>query len=174
MRYAKALLSYAAELHEDEQVYAEMSALSQAFVEVPALHQAMLNPMLPAADKLRLLRAAACGDKKPSKSLDRFFQLVLTGGRASAMLFIAHSFGTLYRRKNHIINGKLVVPAKVGDELIARLQQVVESRSQCKVDFEVEVDPAIQGGFILSYDTYRLDASLRTELSRLRRELSMT
>ena len=172
MRYAKALLSFAAELHEDEQAYAEMSALSQAFVAVPALHQAMLNPMLPEADKFKLLLTAACGDKKPSKSLERFLQLVLANGRASAMLFIAHSLGTLYRRTNHIINGKLVVPAKVGDELIARLQQVVENRSQCKVDFEVEVDPAIQGGFILSYDTYRLDASLRTELSRLRRELS--
>ena len=59
MRYAKALLSFAAELHEDEQAYAEMSALSQAFVAVPALHPAAAGGMQENGEKRAGPRAAA-------------------------------------------------------------------------------------------------------------------
>ena len=39
------------------------------------------------------------------------------------------------------------------------------------MEFEVCVDEKIEGGFILEYDTYRLDASLRTQLDQIHREL---
>ena len=43
----------------------------------------------------------------------------------------------------------------------------MESKSQNHVEFEVRIDKDIQGGFILDYDTFRLDASLRTQLKDL-------
>lgn len=46
MRYAKALLTFAQELKEDEQVYAETTTLAEAFRLVPGLQQALLNPVL--------------------------------------------------------------------------------------------------------------------------------
>ena len=52
------------------------------------------------------------------------------------------------------------------------MQQMVEERTKGTVEFETEVKPEILGGFILEYDTYRLDASvqrnLRTILSQLK------
>ena len=89
------------------------------------------------------------------------------------MMLIAHSYGTLYRRSKHIIQGELVVPTDVTPHLVEKLKQWVEEKSQCRVDYRVVVDPSIQGGFILSYDTYRLDASVRTRLAKIKRELSL-
>ena len=173
MRYAKALLRYATDNGEEERVYAETSAIAQAFLRLPALQQAMLNPVLADESKLRLLLAAATDGAKPTQSLERFLQLVIRQQRAAEAMWIAQSYGTLYRKARQIISGKLVVPVAVSDKLVAKLQQVIEAKSNCKVDFQVEVDPAIQGGFVLSYDTYRLDASVRTELARVKRELSL-
>ena len=171
MRYAKALLLFAQEQKEDDKVYAEMATLADTFLTVPALQQALLNPVLTDVQKEQLLTTAACGKTKPSSSLTQFVKLVLKKQRADLMLFVAHSYGTLYRKQKHIIKGKLVVPTAIADSLISKMQQMVEAKSNCKVDFQVKEDAAIGGGFILEYDTFRLDASVRTQLAKLKREL---
>ena len=51
------------------------------------------------------------------------------------------------------------------------MQQMVESRTQGVVEFNTEVAPEIIGGFILEYDTYRMDASVRTKLHSMLVEL---
>lgn len=173
MRYAKALLRFATEGHEEERVYAEMTSLAQTFVKLPALHQAMINPVVTDEQKLQLLLTAAGGGEKTSETLQRFLPLVVKKQRTASMMLIAHSYGTLYRRSKHIIQGELVVPTDVTPHLVEKLKQWVEEKSQCRVDYRVVVDPSIQGGFILSYDTYRLDASVRTRLAKIKRELSL-
>jgi F-type H+-transporting ATPase subunit delta len=51
------------------------------------------------------------------------------------------------------------------------MKQMVESRTQGTVEFNTEVDPSIIGGFILEYDTYRMDASVKTRLNNILSEL---
>ena len=51
MRYAKALLRFAEEHKEDKQVYDETAQLAETYLTVPALQQAMLNPVLTDAQK---------------------------------------------------------------------------------------------------------------------------
>ena len=165
-RYANALLLFAEEKGETKQVYQETTTLAHSFLAVPALQQAMTNPVLSVECKSRLLLTAACGEQQPSASLKRFVQLVVNKARADIMLFVAHSYGTLYRKKEHMITARLVVP-----NLKEKLQQMVENRAHCKVDFKVDEDASIEGGFILEYDTYKLDASVRTQLSKIKREL---
>ena len=67
--------------------------------------------------------------------------------------------------------GSLTVPVEINSKTFERLTKVIEKNTRQKVQFSVKVDPEIQGGFIVEYDTYRLDASLRTQLNQLRRQL---
>lgn len=170
-RYAKALLLFAEQNGEEDKVYTETSTLAEAFFAVPALHQALINPVLTDAQKEKLLLTAACGKNAPSGSIARFVKLVIKKMRADLMQMVALSYGTLYRSQKHIIKSKLVLPTTVEKQLIEKLQQMVEKRSNCKVDFQVKEDASILGGFILEYDTYRLDASVRTQLAQYKREL---
>ena len=82
-------------------------------------------------------------------------------------MFIAHAYITLYRKAKNIIKGRLTLPVPVSEKISKRLQEMMESKSQNHVEFEVRIDKDIQGGFILDYDTFRLDASLRTQLKDL-------
>jgi len=171
MRYAKALLRFAIENKEEEKVYAETERMAQAFLKVEGLQQALLNPVVNNRQKQQLLIASACDKEKPTASLQRFVELAIAKGRAELMMFVANSYGTLYRKKKNIIKGRLVVPTAVSDALVEKLQDMVERQSGCKIDFKVEEDSAIEGGFILEYDTYRLDASVHSQLAKLKREL---
>lgn len=172
MRYAKALLRFAIENKEEELVYAETERMARAFLDVPALQQALINPIVTNQQKQQLLIAAACDKEKPTTSLKRFVELAVAKGRADLMMFVANSYGTLYRKTKNIIKGRLVVPAAVTDTLVAKLQKIAGAQSGCNIDFKVEIDPTIEGGFILEYDTYRLDASVHSQLAKLKRELA--
>ena len=88
------------------------------------------------------------------------------------MKLIARSYGTLYRRERHIIEGSLTVPVSLTPELTERLRSIVEKRTDCRVDFSVKEDKELLGGFVLQYDTYRLDASVKTQLQKMKRELA--
>ena len=47
------------------------------------------------------------------------------------------------------------------------MKEMVESRTKGTVEFETEVNPEIIGGFILEYDTYRMDASVKKKLHEI-------
>ena len=50
---------------------------------------------------------------------------------------------------------------------------MVESKTNGTVEFETEVDPDLIGGFVLEYDTYRMDASVKTKLNSILSQLKM-
>ena len=172
MRYAKALLKFAAEHKEEERVYAEMGNVTAVFAKVEALQHALLNPVLTDAQREQLLATAAGSEKDLTATTRRFIHLVVTKGRADMMQLIARSYGTLYRRERHIIEGSLTVPVSLTPELTERLRSIVEKRTDWRVDFSVKEDKELLGGFVLQYDTYRLDASVKTQLQKMKRELA--
>ena len=171
VRYAKALLRFAKENKEEQLVYAEMETLSQTFLKVQAMQPALLNPILTNDQKNDLLISACVGKGEISKSTKRFIELVTEKKRADLMLFIANAYITLYRKSEGIIKGCLTVSKEISENVKKRLQQIIESKTNNKVEFEVQIDESIKGGFILDYDSYRLDGSLRTQLNELKRAL---
>lgn len=165
VRYARALLKSATELKLEDQVYKEMQTLSRSFLEVPELRFTIDNPMLPKDKKAKLI-ATACGDGVCDLT-KKFVDLVLRDDREKTLQFMAASYITLYRKQKNIIRGSLITAAPVSKETEDRMRKMVENKTHGSVEFNTEVDPKIIGGFILEYDTYRMDASVKTKLNNI-------
>ena len=165
VRYARALLKSATDAGIEEAVYTEMQTLAKSYVEVPQLRFTIDNPML-SKDKKEALLTTAVGNK-PSALTKTFIQLVLKEDRESVMQFIANSYVTLYRQQKNVIRGRLITAAQVSPATEQKMRQMVESKTNGTVEFETEVNPDIIGGFILEYDTYRMDASVKTKLNSI-------
>ena len=165
VRYARALLKSATDAKIEDAVYAEMQQLARSYVEVPQLRFTIDNPML-SKDKKEALLLTAVG-QKPSDLTKAFVQLVLKEDRESVMQFIANSYVTLYRQQKNIIRGRLITAAAVSSATEQKMRQMVESKTNGTVEFETEVNPDIIGGFILEYDTYRMDASVKSKLNSI-------
>jgi F-type H+-transporting ATPase subunit delta len=165
VRYARALLKSATDAGIEEAVYTEMQTLAKSYVEVPQLRFTIDNPML-SKDKKEALLTTAVGNK-PSALTKTFIQLVLKEDRESVMQFIANSYVTLYRQQKNVIRGRLITAAAVTSATEQKMRQMVESKTNGTVEFETEVNPDIIGGFILEYDTYRMDASVKTKLNSI-------
>lgn len=171
VRYAKAFLESAIQLKKEDAVYEEMQTLAENYLQVPRLRFTIDNPTLAADKKMALLKTACGGDINDLTI--RFLELVLKEGREAEMQFMATAYLTLYRKHKNIIRGKLTTAVPVSAETEAKMKQMVESRTHGNVEFNTEVDPDIIGGFILEYDTYCLDASVRTKLKSILQQLTV-
>ncbi len=165
VRYARALLKSATDAKIEDAVYTEMLQLAKSYVDVPQLRFTIDNPMLSKDDKEKLLLTAA--GKKPSPLTKAFVQLVLKEDREGVMQFIANSYVTLYRQQKNVIRGRLITAAAVTPATEQKMRRMVESKTNGTVEFESEVNPDIIGGFILEYDTFRMDASVKTKLNSI-------
>ena len=165
VRYARALLKSATDQKIEEKVYQEMVTVANSYLEVPQLRQTIDNPMLSKDKKEKLLLTAA--GEKASPLTQSFIRLVLKEDRENVMQFMANSYITLYRKQKNVIRGKLTTAARVSAQTEQKMRQMVESKTNGTVEFETEVNPDIIGGFILEYDTYRMDASVKTKLSNI-------
>ena len=170
VRYARALLKSATEQKLEDAVYQDMQTLADSYVRVPQLRFTIDNPML-AKDKKKLLLVTACGDRHTPLT-ERFVELVLGEDRENILQFMANSYITLYRQQKNVIRGRLITATAVTSDTEQKMRQMVESRTKGTVEFESEVNPDIIGGFILEYDTYRLDASVKSRLNAILTQLS--
>lgn len=169
VRYARALLKSAVQTKCDDQVYSDMATLAKSFVDVPQLRTTINNPTISQESKRQLL-VTACGPSATTLT-KRFVGLVLKEGRESFMVFIASSYITLYRKQKNIIHGRLITATTVSPETEQKMRSIVESKTQGTVEFLTEVNPDIIGGFILEYDTYRMDASVQSQLRNILKNL---
>ena len=165
VRYARALLKSATEQQLDDAVYQEMQLLAKSYIDVPQLRQTIDNPMLSKDKKETLLLTAVGGE--PTPLTRAFIALVLKEDREPVMQFIANSYVTLYRQQKNVIRGRLITAARVSPATEQKMRQMVESKTNGTVEFETEVNPDIIGGFILEYDTFRMDASVKAKLNSI-------
>ncbi len=100
-RYAKALFEFASEKKADRRIYDLMHALESSFASEPSLQQAVGNPFIPAADKMKLLTTAA-GASGNDEVYARFLQLLADNNRLDAARDIALAYMKLYRSQHHI------------------------------------------------------------------------
>ena len=169
MRYARALLKSATDQKLEDAVYQEMMTVAKSYLDVPALRHTIDNPML-SKDKKEALLIVAAGEK-PCTLTKSFIALVLKEDRENVMQFMANSYITLYRKQKNVIRGKLTTAARVSAQTEQKMRQMVESKTNGTVEFETEVNPDIIGGFILEYDTYRMDASVKSKLNNILNQL---
>ena len=165
MRYARALLKSATDQKQEDAVYQEMMTVAKSYLDVPALRHTIDNPMLSKDQKEALLTVAA--GEKPCQLTKAFIALVLKEDRENVMQFMANSYITLYRKQKNVIRGKLITAARVSAQTEQKMRQMVESKTNGTVEFETEVNPDIIGGFILEYDTFRMDASVKSKLNNI-------
>ncbi|WP_455075245.1 F0F1 ATP synthase subunit delta [Prevotella fusca] len=169
VRYARALLKSACEQGLEDKVYAIMQTLAQSYLQVPKLRMTIESPMLPKEKKRKLLEVA-CGENCP-ELIGNFLSLVMKADREELLQLMANDYVGLYRKQKNIIRGKVITASPVSSQTEDKMKALVQSRAQGTVEFNTEVDPSLIGGFILEYDTYRMDASVKSKLNAILTQL---
>lgn len=168
MRYAKALLAFAQDKSAEEKVYAEMSSLAQNFADHSSLLTVLNNPVMKEDEKQKLICTAA--GTQVSDVFVRFIELVLHQKREIHLQSIALMYLDLYRKAKNISTGTLITAAPLTAEVQERMREILMKDTKGTLEFKTSVNPDIIGGFVYLIDTYRLDASVATQLKRVKNQ----
>lgn len=169
-RYAKALFKFSKEQGDIALVYNEMKRLDVAYCHEPSLKKAVNNPFLPVGDKLKLLCVASGAESGGTTA--RFMELVIKNNRIDFMRAIALAFMKQYRELNGIAKVEVVTATQLGDDEINAIVDVVKSQLGGKtIELTKSVNPDLIGGFTVDVDSRVLDASVKSQLEKLRLKL---
>lgn len=169
-RYAKALFYFAQDKNVLDQVFSEMKVIADMLTKNKKIKNMIESPAIfTKNDKITVI-----GDilqNKGSDVLNRFIQLVIDHRRENHLLTMCLVFIDLYRDYKNIKVGKLITAAPVSSTVTDRIKLLLQAKHKGYIEFENQIDPSIDGGFVLYIDTYRLDASVATQLKNIKRQL---
>ena len=169
IRYARALYDLAVEKGEQHDIYQQMCVVSDSFIHLPKLTEALANPMFSVDDKEKLLTTAAGINISPV--LTQFFKFVVEKGREEFMIFIAMSYQDIYRKAQKIVLGKIYSASPMNADSLARIKKYIADHYDSKLLFTTETDPSLIGGFIMEVDNFRLDVSVKSELKSIQKQI---
>lgn len=170
-RYAKALYKVAVERGDDKVLYGLMNRLVEVALFEPTLSKAISNPFVSVSDKCLLLEAVA-GDEGHNKTFVDFLKLLSENKRLDMMFLVARQYAELYRQEKNIFKVEVVSAAKLDKSEEDRLKKLIESHlGGGTMEYSDRVDPDLIGGFTVTVDNERLDASVKNELKQLRLNL---
>jgi F-type H+-transporting ATPase subunit delta len=168
-RYAKALYEYAADRKKEKEIYEEMKFISEIFFLVPKLVYALDNPRISSEKKKELIITAA--GSNVVFEFKRFVDLVVEQKREALFHFMSLKYQDIYRKKNGIVIGKLTTAQPINKPEEEKMRKIIADITHSDVDFETQINPDIIGGFVLKIGTYQIDASLSSQLKRIKEAL---
>ncbi len=169
-RYAKAILAHAAELGEERALYERMRILARSCATVPQLVRMLGNPMIAVEEKRRLVHDAGGGGAE--RSYDAFVRVVLENRRERLFLGMALAYMKLYRTVNNISVISITSAKPLSHAVYGRIYNDITARTHGTAEIEVRIDDSLDGGFIMQIDDRRLDASVKGQLEKIKRQLA--
>ncbi|GHT39800.1 ATP synthase subunit delta [Bacteroidia bacterium] len=161
-RYARAIYEYAAAKKDETALYDEMQLLKANFRSQPLLRRVLSDPTISTDEKIKVLTTA--GGKPDSAVSQHVIRMVIANQRASYMESIAQMYVKEYRRQKGIQVVHLTTVEPSDDGLQHSLLSVIAKETPAKIEFHTHTDPNLIGGFVLTIEDKRLDASVKEQL----------
>jgi F-type H+-transporting ATPase subunit delta len=165
--YAGALYEAARDQDRVDVVHDQLAELAAAMETSPELEAFLANPQLDPGAKASVLEEVTSG---ADPIVRNFVRLVASKGKAGQLRAIAEEFEAIVDREQGRLNVELTTAYELDDEEEKAIVAKIEQASGRTVEATRSVDPDLIGGMILQAGSFRVDASVRGRLDRLRRE----
>lgn len=167
-RYAKSLFELAIEMGKLEQVRKDMDLIIDVCQNNRDFRHMLLSPVIRPEKKIMVMDAIFTG--KIEELSKQFYQLLCKQRREKFIEGIARQFISKYKKYHniHVIEIRSATP--LSEELRERVIDIIESRTKGTVELTETIDKNMIGGFIVSDEERRFDASLTTTIKKLKKE----
>jgi F-type H+-transporting ATPase subunit delta len=167
-RYAEAYFQLATEAGTVER-WGDDLARAVEMLEHPAVAEAMRNPRVSPADRVRLVMDLLDGLDQPVRNLVR---LLIERGRSGILGAVLDHYRTLADAESGIIRVQVTAAVPIEHDLEQHITDTLGQRLGGRIQTTVRQDPSILGGLIIRIGDRVIDGSLRTRLQQLRAALA--
>jgi len=104
---------------------------------------------------------------------EKFFNLLLKRNALSLLPLIVEELEKYLDQQDGQIKAELFTAHQASQTITDGLSQFLTDKSKEKVVLQERLDKGLLGGFILKWQDFLLDVSVKAELSRLNRQLNL-
>jgi F-type H+-transporting ATPase subunit delta len=167
--YADALFQAGKESGKVDQLCEELGEFTDALARNRDLQVFLFSPYFSSAEKRDGIRRVVSG---ASPEFVNFLELLAEKHRMPVIFRIRDRFDELWAEANRRLDVTLTSAVPLDDDVVAEVGRQVERQTDRQIELSSEVDDAILGGLVLRVGNMVLDASLRSKLERLRKEVA--
>lgn len=168
-RYAQALREAAHDLGQSDAIRKDHQQVKALLEEIPQLRDFLKSPIITVKEKREVLEKVF--QTRVSPLFFRFLQLILSKRREYLLEEILQAMERLEERAQHKERVVIQLAVDLSESEKIQIVKALEQVTGKKLIPTFEIRPELLGGFVALFEDQRIDASILTQLRRLRQTL---
>lgn len=168
VRYSRALFLSALERNNIDRIYKDMILLLE-MSKIEEFKELISSPIIKPSRKTKIFHSTL-GEKVDPLTLS-LIDLVIKNGRENYIPAIARVFLSQTKEYKGITETVLTTAVTVDEGIKEQISTFISDAFKTKVELKEIVDNDIIGGFVLRIEDKYIDASIRTKLNKIKKEL---
>jgi F-type H+-transporting ATPase subunit delta len=167
--YARSLFEVANEHDKLDVVREQIGQFADALNDEPQLATFFFSPYFSTPEKVDGLKNAL---DDADESVVNFLELLIEKHRMPAIFRIRRSYDALWEEEHKLLPVQITSAVELDPATVERIGREVGEQTGRKVELTATVDPDVLGGIVLRVGNSILDASIRTRLENLRKQVA--
>jgi F-type H+-transporting ATPase subunit delta len=168
VRYSKALYALAKERKLLGEIHEDIKMLFTLCKNEPEFIRMLEFPVIPASKKIEIFRILFREKIKPETF--RFLELIAENRRESYLPAIAHAFLDRYKTGMGIKTVTITSVETIDDGVRNIIHDEIKKHYHAGIELIEQKDEKLIGGFILRIEDEQYDASVASQLEKIRRQ----
>jgi F-type H+-transporting ATPase subunit delta len=167
--YARALFEVATEHDALDRIHDELGEFADALAENRDMQLFFFSPYFSSQEKKEGIAKLVSGAEE---RFVNFLELLAERHRMPVLFRIRRAFDRLWAEENKLLPVSVTSAVELDDKLVESIGERIKEQTGRKIDISSNVDPDVLGGLVLQVGNMVLDASVRSRLERLRKQVA--
>ncbi|MDQ4129457.1 MAG: F0F1 ATP synthase subunit delta [Actinomycetota bacterium] len=167
--YARSLFAVAKEHEVLDEIREQLGQFADGLAENRDLQVFFFSPYFTPEEKQDGLEKVLEG---ADEHFARFLALLAENHRLPVLFRIRRAFDDLWAEENRQLSVSVTSAVELDEDTTEEIERRVEEETGRNVVLSTEVDPDLLGGLVLRVGNVIMDASVRTRLERIRRDVA--
>jgi F-type H+-transporting ATPase subunit delta len=167
--YSEALFEAAREQGKIDLIREQLGAFADALSAHRELNTFFFSPSFSTREKEEGITRVLVG---ADESFVNFLNVLIDNHRLPVIFRIRKQYEALWREENRLLPVEITSAVELDDEIARSIAERVEQQTGRRVELTRRVDESILGGLVVRVSNMILDASIRNQLERLRRQVA--
>jgi F-type H+-transporting ATPase subunit delta len=167
--YARSLFEVAQEHDKLDEVRDQIGQFADALGESRELQTFFFSPYFSTEEKKKGLDTALDG---ADETVENFLALLIENHRMPALFRVRRELDAMWQDVNRLLPVQITSAVDLDDAVTSQIGDEIGRQTGRKIELTSTVDPDVLGGLIVRVGNSILDASVRTRLERLRKQVA--
>jgi len=167
--YARSLFEVASEQGKLDTVREQLATFADALTSSRELQTFFFSPYFSTQEKKEGLHRAVDG---ADDTVLNFLELLIENHRMPVVFRVRRDFDRLWEEANQLLPVEITSAVELDRSIVDRIGEEIGRQTGRRVQLTSTVDPNVIGGLVLRVGNSILDASIRTRLDALRKQVA--